>query len=135
MPAANQLALQLQIVVDLAVEDDGDAVARHRLLTGGEIDDGEPLVIESDRPIDEAPLVVGPRCCRTAAICDNTGSSTGRGSRCTMPTMPHIGVPLPAVATTMAAAPANAGPAIRLPAGPGRGPASAPGQTVPGRSK
>src|SRR5690242_19430678 len=59
MPAANELALQLQIVVDLAVEDDGDAVARHRLLPGGEIDDGEPLVIESDRPIDEAPLVVG----------------------------------------------------------------------------
>src|SRR5262249_54397954 len=49
-------------VVDFAVEDDADraALVGDRLLAGGEIDDLQPAVTESNGPVDEVAFLVGP---------------------------------------------------------------------------
>src|SRR5262245_65989854 len=49
-------------VVDFAIEDDADraALVGDRLLAGGEIDDLEPAVNESNGSVAEVALLVGP---------------------------------------------------------------------------
>ena len=56
-----QLASQLAEVVDLAVEDDGDRTVRgdQRLPAAGKVDDRQPAVPESDRPVAEEAVGVG----------------------------------------------------------------------------
>ena len=59
---ALELLAQLDVIVDLAVEDDGDrlVLVEDRLLAGGDIDDGEPPRPERNaRPLPEAGRV-GP---------------------------------------------------------------------------
>src|SRR2546426_8446374 len=62
MAARGECPLELRVVVDLAVIDDPDAprLARHRLVTGREIDDLEPSHGEPRGPLDEDALVVRP---------------------------------------------------------------------------
>src|SRR3989442_396381 len=62
VPAWGEGLAELVLVVDLAVIDDQEArrLARHRLVTGREIDDLEPSHGEPRGPLDEDALVVRP---------------------------------------------------------------------------
>src|SRR6185295_2665407 len=59
-PAPLELGPQLAVVVDLAIEDERQrvVVAEHRLIAGGEVDDGETAMPETDRPLDEETVSV-----------------------------------------------------------------------------
>ena len=50
------------MIVDLAVVDDPEALVlvRHRLVAEGGVDDREPPVGKSDRPLEPQPLTIGP---------------------------------------------------------------------------
>ena len=58
--ARGELRDELLVVVDLAVEDDDDAAVLvvERLLAGGEVDDGEPAVAETEARLDVHPAFV-----------------------------------------------------------------------------
>ena len=49
---------QLDVVVDLAIEDDSQWARGHGLCARGQVDDGEPLVIEADGSVDVAAFAV-----------------------------------------------------------------------------
>ncbi len=53
-----QFRAQLNVVVDLAIEADRQRPPRHGLCARHQVDDGQPLVIEADGAVDEAPLAV-----------------------------------------------------------------------------
>ena len=83
------------MVVDLAVEDDGDR--RRSSLNSGwwpvraEIDDREPPHPDADAPLDQHARrrrVRGARCCRSSRR--SRRPRTGVPSKRTMPTIPHI---------------------------------------------
>ena len=52
-PASGELAAQVEVVVDLAVEDDRiPAILRgDRLMAAGDVDDGEPAHAEAEIPV------------------------------------------------------------------------------------
>src|SRR5262249_16219545 len=62
MARSVELRAQLRVVVDLAVEHDGDGLVLvpDRLTPGVEVDDGEPAHAERESSFDEGALVVGP---------------------------------------------------------------------------
>ena len=58
VPLGPQLIPQFDVVVDLPVEHDGKAVRFHRLVAGGQVDDGQPLVIETQRSVEKGAFIV-----------------------------------------------------------------------------
>ena len=68
-----KLAAQLEMVVDLAVEDDRIAsVGRlHRLMAASDVDDAEPSHAEAEIAIDHLPAVVGPTMHDLVALLDD----------------------------------------------------------------
>ena len=92
MAAVDQLAPQLGVIVDLAVEDDRyrAVLVPHRLRAAGEVEDGEPAVAEEDAAWPSSiwePAPSGPRC--TSACIMRVQVLGGRAAP-TKPAMPHI---------------------------------------------
>src|SRR5262249_17032749 len=60
VPQLDELGPKLDVVIDLAVEDDRIRPGRHRLMTGLEVDDRQPLEPEPDAPCDEHAVGIRP---------------------------------------------------------------------------
>ena len=66
-------------------------------MAADDVDDREPPVAESDRPVDPQPLAVGtPMAQHVAHALEARLVHASRGSNLTMPAMPHIRRVLPA---------------------------------------
>ena len=92
-PAALQLRAQLAVVVDAAVEDDGEAerLVDHRLRAARrQVDDREPPVREPDRPVDPDALRRPARAGRSTACMRASAARSGAPSRRSSPAKPHI---------------------------------------------
>ncbi len=92
VPGALQVGAQLAVVVDLAVEDDGDGavLVEDRLIAGREVDHAQPLDPKPDagrRRGDRASPGRGARA--HSHMRSSTGRSTGRPSLLACPTIPH----------------------------------------------
>ena len=72
-PAAGQLGAQVEVVVDLAVEDDRVAAVLRgdRLVAARDVDDGKPAHAEAEIPVDEIAAVVGPAMHDAVALRDD----------------------------------------------------------------
>ena len=93
---AFELSAQLEVVVDLAVEDDPAVAGRvlHRLIAGRrQIDDRETAVRETDPPVfgTPQPAASGPRWVMVSRMAVSRSRST-TGACETMPAMPHTTV-------------------------------------------
>ena len=75
VPALEQLAGQLAIVVDLAVEDDlhGAVFVADRLVAGLQVDDAEAIHPEAERAVGQQARLVG------AAVLDGVAHGAQRG--------------------------------------------------------
>ena len=80
MPPAFELAAQLLIVVDLAVEDDLDRaiLVADGLIAAVQVDDREPPMDQPDPGSDQNPSASGPRWAIASPIAFNRPGSTGR---------------------------------------------------------
>ena len=58
MAESDQRLPQLDIIVNLAVENDGQRTAGHRLPAGNQVDDGQSLVVKGHVFVDVMPFVV-----------------------------------------------------------------------------